>query len=371
VDLAFTDEQEQFRDSVRRFLADKSPISEVRRLMETPAGYDPEVWALMAGQLGLVGLTIPEQYGGTGFGPAELTVVLEEMGAALLCAPYFSTVVLAANAIMLAGDDEARKELLPPIANGDVIAALAIAEDDGRWDPESVRLEARRTAGGYALTGHKNYVLDGHVADLIVVVARSGDGIGVFTVGGGAPGLQRTPLPTLDMTRAQARLEFNETPARLIGDPRLAAAALARTLDLAAIALAAEMVGGAQRCLDMSVSYAKTRHQFDRPIGSFQVIKHKCADMLMDIETARTAAYYAGWAAAANSEELPVVASMAKAHCSEAFFHAAAENIQIHGGIGYTWEHDAHLYFKRAASSELLFGDPAYHREQLVQRIGI
>jgi alkylation response protein AidB-like acyl-CoA dehydrogenase len=371
VDLAFSEEQEQLRDSVRRFLADRSPISEVRRLMETPDCYDPGVWALMAGQLGLLGLTIPEQYGGTGSGPTELTVVLEEMGAALLCAPYFSTVVLAANAIMLAGDDEAKEELLPLIASGDVIAALAVAEDDGRWDPAGVRMQARPAAGCYTLTGHKNYVLDGHVADLIVVVARTGDGIGFFRVGGGAAGLQRTQLPTLDMTRTQARLEFHETPARLLGDPGVAAAALGRTLDLAAIALAAEMAGGAQRCLDMSVGYAKTRRQFDRPIGSFQAIKHKCADMLMDVETARTAAYYAGWAAAADSDELAAVASLAKAHCSEAYFHVAAENIQIHGGIGFTWEHDAHLYFKRAASSELLFGDPAYHREQLVQRIGI
>jgi alkylation response protein AidB-like acyl-CoA dehydrogenase len=372
VDLAFSDEQDQLRDSVRRFLADRSPISEVRRLMETAGGYDPDVWALMAGQLGLLGLTIPEQYGGTGSGPAELTVVLEEMGKSMLCAPYFSTVALAANAIMLAGDDDAKKELLPLIAAGDIIAALAIAEDDGRWELGGVRLEARQTATGeHVLTGHKNYVLDGHVADLIIVVARTGDGIGFFSVPGAAAGLQRTRLETLDMTRTQARLEFDETPARLIGDPKVAAAALARTLDLAAVALAAEMVGGAQQCLDMSVSYAKTRYQFDRPIGSFQAIKHKCADMLMDIETARTAAYYAGWAAADDADELAAVASLAKAHCSEAFFHAAAENIQIHGGIGFTWEHDAHLYFKRATSSQLLFGDPAYHRELLIQRIGI
>jgi alkylation response protein AidB-like acyl-CoA dehydrogenase len=371
VDLAFSDEQEQLRDSVRRFLADKSPITEVRRLMETPSAYDPDVWALMAGQLGLLGLTIPEQYGGTGSGPAELTVVLEEMGASLLCSPYFSTVALGANAIMLAGCDEAKKELLPLIASGDVIATLAIAEDDGRWDQAGLRLEARPVGEGYLLTGHKNYVLDGHVADLIVVVARVEDGIGFFAVSGSAAGLQRTRLQTLDMTRTQARLEFDETPARLIGDPRIAGSALARTLDLAAIALSAEMVGGAQRCLDMSVGYAKARHQFDRPIGSFQAIKHKCADMLIDVETARTAAYYAGWAAAADSDELAAVASLAKAHCSEAFFHAAAENIQIHGGIGFTWEHDAHLYFKRAASSQLLFGDPPFHRELLLRRIGI
>ena len=180
-----------------------------------------------------------------------------------------------------------------------------------------------------------------------------------------------TPLATMDQTRKQARLEFASTPARLVGDEGAAAPVLSRTLDLAAVALAAEQVGGAQRCLDMAVEYAKTRIQFGRPIGSFQAIKHKCADMLLEVESAKSAAYYAGWAAAEDSEELPVVASLAKSYCSEAFFHAAAENIQIHGGIGFTWEHDAHLYFKRAKSSELMLGDPSYHRELLAQRIGI
>jgi alkylation response protein AidB-like acyl-CoA dehydrogenase len=204
-----------------------------------------------------------------------------------------------------------------------------------------------------------------------VVAGRLDGELALFTVDGGAPGLDRTVLPTLDMTRKLARLEFSGVQARLLCPPGPAAEALARTLDLAVIALAAEQVGGSQRCLDMSVEYAKNRFQFGRPIGSFQAIKHKCADMLLDVESARSAAYFAAWAAADSSPELPAVASLAKAYCSEAFFRTAGQNIQIHGGIGFTWEHDAHLYFKRAKSAELLFGDPVYHREQLVQRIGV
>ncbi|HUD16153.1 MAG TPA: acyl-CoA dehydrogenase, partial [Acidimicrobiales bacterium] len=221
------------------------------------------------------------------------------------------------------------------------------------------------------LSGQKLYVLDGHAADLVLVAARTPAGVSVFAVERGAPGFTATSLTTMDQTRKQTRIEFSGTPARLVGEDGGAGPALSRTLDLAAVALAAEQVGGAQRCLDMAVDYAKTRIQFGRPIGSFQAIKHKCADMLLEVESAKSAAYYAGWAAAEDSDELPVVASLAKSYCSEAYFHAAAENIQIHGGIGFTWEHDAHLYFKRAKSSELLLGDPSYHRELLAQRIGI
>jgi alkylation response protein AidB-like acyl-CoA dehydrogenase len=214
-------------------------------------------------------------------------------------------------------------------------------------------------------------VIDGHTADLIMVVARTPAGLSMFAVDGTAEGLTRTALATMDQTRKQARLEFAAVPGRLIGTDGAAGPVVTRILDLAAVALAAEQVGGAQRCLDMAVEYAKSRIQFGRPIGSFQAIKHKCADMLLEVESAKSAAYYAGWAAAEDSDELPVVASLAKSYCSEAYFHAAAENIQIHGGIGFTWEHDAHLYFKRAKSSELLLGDPSYHRELLAQRIGI
>jgi alkylation response protein AidB-like acyl-CoA dehydrogenase len=371
MNFAFSEEQEELRRSVRRFLEEKSPITEVRRLMETVEGYDPAVWEQMASQLGLQALAIPEEYGGAGFGYVELGIVFEEMGAALLCAPFFSTVALAANALLASGDEAAKKELLPGIASGETIATLAYTEDSGRWDLEGVTLPATKVDGEWRLTGSKMFVLDGHEANLLLVAARTDKGPSLFAVHHDAPGLTRTPLVTMDLTRKQARVEFDSTPARLVGEEGGAGPVLSKTLDLAAVALASEQVGGAQRVLDMSVSYAKTRIQFGRPIGSFQAIKHKCADMLLEVESAKSAAYYAAWAAAEDSDELPVVASLAKSYCSEAYFHAAAENIQIHGGIGFTWEHDAHLYFKRAKTSELLLGDPAYHRELLAQRIGI
>jgi alkylation response protein AidB-like acyl-CoA dehydrogenase len=371
MNFAFSEEQEELRRSVRRFLEDKSPSTEVRRLMETTEGFDKAVWDQMANQLGLQALAIPEEYGGVGFGYVELTVVFEEMGAALLCAPYFATVALAANALLSSGDEAAKKDLLPGIASGETIATLALTEDSGRWDTDGITLAATRKGDDWKLDGHKMFVIDGQNANLVLVAAKTDKGVSLFAVDGGAAGMTTTSLATMDQTRKQARIEFASTPARLVGDEGGAAPVLSRTLDLAAVALAAEQVGGAQRCLDMAVEYAKTRIQFGRPIGSFQAIKHKCADMLLEVESAKSAAYYAGWAAAEDSEELPVVASLAKSYCSEAYFHAAAENIQIHGGIGFTWEHDAHLYFKRAKSSELMLGDPSYHRELLAQRIGI
>jgi alkylation response protein AidB-like acyl-CoA dehydrogenase len=371
MNFAFSEEQDELRTSIRRFLEDKSPETEVRRLMETEVGYDPAVWSQMAEQLGLQSLTIPEEFGGAGFSYVELIVVLEEMGAALLCAPFFSTVALGANAVLTSGDQHAKEYLLPGIASGETIATLAYTEDSGRWDIDAVTLTGTPDGEDWLLNGHKSFVLDGHVANLILVVGRTDAGLSLFGVKGDADGLTRTPLATMDQTRKQARLEFAGTRAHLIGTDGAAGPGLSKTLDLAAVALAAEQVGGAQRCLDNSVDYAKTRIQFGRPIGSFQAIKHKCADMLLEVESAKSAAYYAGWAAAEDSDELPVVASLAKSYCSEAYFHAAAETIQIHGGIGFTWEHSAHLYFKRAKSSELLLGDPSYHRELLAQRIGI
>ncbi len=269
------------------------------------------------------------------------------MGAALLCAPFFSTVALGANALLTSGDKSVQEDLLPGIASGETIATLAFTEDTGRWDAEGVTLSAQRSGDRWTLDGHKSFVLDGHTADLVLVVGRSSAGLSLFAVQGDATGLTRTPLATMDQTRKQARLEFGAVEARLVGSEGAAEPGLMKTLDLAAVALAAEQVGGAQRCLDTSVEYAKTRIQFGRPIGSFQAIKHKCADMLLEVESAKSAAYYAGWAAAEDSDELPVVASLAKSYCSEAYFHAAAEMIQIHGGIGFTWEHPAHLYFKR------------------------
>ena len=376
MNFAFSEEQDQLRDAVRRFLEAKSPSSEVRRLMETTEGYDPAVWSQMANELGLQSIHIPEEYGGQGFTFVELAIVLEEMGRVLLCAPYFSSVVLAADAIMNAGTDAQKSELLPGIASGETIATLAFTEPNGRWDASGIAMEAKGSGDSSTLSGTKMFVIDGHIANLVVVAARTAgtsgeDGISFFAVDGDADGLTRTPLATMDQTRKQARLDFENVAARPLGEPGSAWPALSKTLDQAAVGLANEMVGGAQKVLEMSVEYAKVRVQFGRPIGSFQAIKHKCADMLLEVESGKSAAYYAAWAAAEDNEELPVAASLAKAYCSDAYFHAAAENIQIHGGIGFTWEHDAHLYFKRAKSSEILLGDATYHRELLAQRIGI
>jgi alkylation response protein AidB-like acyl-CoA dehydrogenase len=376
VNFAFSEEQEALRETVRKFMDDKSPSTEVRRLMETTEGYDPAVWNQMGQEMGLQGLHIPEAYGGQGFSFIELGIVLEEMGRVLLCAPYFSTVCLAANAILNAGTEDQKKDLLAGIAAGETIATVAFTEPAGKWDATGITMEHGGTAGAHTLTGQKMYVIDGHTADLLVVAARrpgsSGtEGLSLFTVAGDAPGLTRTALQTMDQTRKLAQLDFADTPAQLLGSEGDGWSALSKTLDQAAICLANEMVGGAQKVLDMSVEYAKVRVQFGRPIGSFQAIKHKCADMLLEVESSKSAAYYAAWAAAEDNDEMPVVACLAKAYVSDAYFHCSAENIQIHGGIGFTWEHDAHLYFKRAKSSETYLGDATYHREQLAQRIGI
>jgi len=361
--FTFTDEQTELAATLRRFLQDKSPSSEVRRLMATEQGYDPQTWAQLAGQLGLQGLVIPEKYGGAGAGPVELAVACEEMGRALLCAPYFATAVLAVHALLASGDQAAAEDFLPAIADGTTIATLAVPEADGAWSADGLQTRARRSGDGYRLDGRKSFVIDGHVADLILVAAQADGGPSLFAVPGDADGLARRPLDTLDMTRKQATLELDATPARLIGAEGSAADVVERTLRHAVVALAAEQVGGAQRCLDMSVEYAKIRMQFGRPIGSFQAIKHMCADLLLEVESARSAAYYAAWAAQDGSDELPLVSSLAKAFCSEAYFRAAADNIQIHGGIGFTWEHDAHLYYRRAKSTELMLGTPEQHRE--------
>jgi len=376
--FAFTDEQEELRRTIRRFMEEKSPSSEVRRLMATPEGYDEVVWKQMGQELGLQGIAIPEELGGQGYGRVELGIVLEEMGRALFAGPFFPSLCLAAPAISVAATDEQKRELLPGIASGDVIATLALTEPNGRWDADGITMEATATADGdlFTLAGTKTYVLDGHNASLIVVAARvpgsaGTDGVGLFAVAGSAEGLTRTVLDTIDMTRKQARLDFSGVRARPLGTVGQVWPALSTTLDLAAVALAAEMTGGAGRCLDMAVEYAKNRIQFGRPIGSFQAIKHKCADMLLRVESAKAASYYAAWIAAEDTGELPVAASLAKAYCSDAYFFCATENIQVHGGMGFTWEHDAHLYFRRAKCSELLFGDGTYHRELLAQRLGI
>lgn len=371
-----SDEQDEFRAVVRRFLEENSPIAEVRRLMETEQGHNTEVWQRLSEELGLPGLHIPEEYGGQGFGYVEACIVMEEAGRALLCAPFFASVALGANVILQGASEKQKKQLLPGVASGQTIATLAFAEADGVWSTSSVATTAEPEADAFRLDGEKHYVVDGKSADLIVVVARApgstgDDGISLFAVEGSAQGLTREGLTTTDQTRKLSRLRFSGVRGEMLGEAGAAAPALSRTLDLAAIALANESVGAAQKVLEDSVAYAKTRVQFGRPIGSFQAIKHKCADMLLEVELARSAASYAAVAAAANSDEVPALASLAKAFASDAFFRVARDNIQIHGGIGFTWEQDMHLYFKRAKSSEVFLGDASYHRELLAQRLGI
>jgi alkylation response protein AidB-like acyl-CoA dehydrogenase len=377
MNLGVSAEQRELRESVRRFLAERAPLSQVRKLMDTADAMDIGVWRQAADQLGLQGIAIGEEYGGAGFSFAEQAIVLEELGGALYTGPYLASAVLAATAVGASEDEGARRDLLPGIASGERVATLAFTEDDGSWSPDSVRLAAAKNGHGWRLDGHKSFVLDGHGADLILAVAATdADSSGpaapsLFAVDGTAAGLSRRVLPTLDQTRRLARCEFSDVPARLIGSPGAGRAALEHTLDVAAIALAAEQLGGAQRALDMAVGYAKVRQQFGRAIGSFQAIKHRCADLLLEVESLRSAVGYAAAAVAEGSGEVPVLASLVKAYASEVYSRVAAENIQIHGGIGFTWEHDAHLYLKRAKASELFLGDGSYHRERLATRIGL
>jgi alkylation response protein AidB-like acyl-CoA dehydrogenase len=367
VTFAPTDEQRQLQQLVRKFCEAKSPIAEVRALMDTEQGFDVAVWSQLGSELGLQSLAIPEAYGGAGYTLVELCLALEEMGRALLCAPFFSSIVLGANAILVGGTEEQRETLLPDIASGDVRAALAFAEQTDRWAPMGATTEATADGSGYRLHGSKTLVVDGYSAQLIVVSARITDSpeISLFLVDAQeAEGLTRTSLPTLDQTRKLATLEFDATTAQLLGlreGDGAGSAALRHTLQLAAVCLAAEQLGGAAHCLDASVEYAKLRTQFGRPIGSFQAIKHRCADLLVGVESARSAAYYAIAAAAADSD-LALASSLAHAHCSEVSSRSASDMIQIHGGVGFTWEHDAHLYLKRAKASEALLGGIAHHR---------
>lgn len=371
MEIRFSEEREELRRTVRRFLEDKAPMVEVRRLMETDEGYDRDMWLLMAQQLGLQGLVIPERFGGGGYSFEELVVVFEEMGRSLLCAPFFSTVALATSALMSSNDESAMAKYLPGIATGETIATLAHNESANDFDHEKYTTSVKRDGERWLVTGTKSFVIDGASANLILVAAQGDLGLCLVAVEASAPGITVNPLSTLDMTRKQSEMSFSETPGLLVGLEGAAWPSLSRAFELAATAIAAEEVGGAQRVLELSVDYASNRIQYGRRIGSFQAIKHKCADMLVAVETSKSALSYASWAAAAGSDEIPIAASLAKAYCSEAYIRCAAQNIQIHGGIGFTWEHDAHLYFRRAKSSELLLGSPWYHRELLAQHVGI
>jgi alkylation response protein AidB-like acyl-CoA dehydrogenase len=298
--------------------------------------------------------------------------VLEEMGRALLCAPYFASTVLAATAIVNAGTEPQKRELLPSIADGSCIATLAFTEPNGRWDATGVETTATPAGGRFRLDGVKSFVLDGHSADLIVVLARrpgsvGDDGLSLFTVPGDAAGLIRRSLKVLDPTRKQARLEFRAVEADLLGEEGGAAAPFSKTMTQAAASLANEMVGGAERLRVSALEYANLRVQFGRTIASFQSMKHKQADMLVDVELAKSAAYAAASAAAEDDPDLPALASLAKAAASDAYMQTAISTIQIHGGIGFTWDNDTHLWFKRAKSSEVFLGDPAWHRELMMR----
>ena len=368
--LTVTDEHRALRAAVREFLEAKAAEPEVRRLADAPDGVDPVVWKQLSEMLGLTGLLIPEEFGGSGAGHVELGIVLEELGRCLLPVPFLSTVALGANALLLAGDEAAQRRYLPEIASGRLRATLAVAEGATQWSA-AVRTRATSTDAGWVLDGSKDHVVDGATAELVLVLAAVGERTALFAVDGAADGLERTPLQTLDRTRRQARIALTRTPATLVGEVGAGWRTVDAVLDRALVALAAEQVGGAQRVLEMAVDYARTRVQFGRAIGSFQAIKHRCADMLVDVERARAATSHALWSVDHAPAELPVAASLAAAFCSEAYFAAAASNIQVHGGIGFTWEHPAHLYYRRAKSAQLLFGTPSQHREALLQRLAL
>jgi alkylation response protein AidB-like acyl-CoA dehydrogenase len=373
--FSFTAEQTEFRQVLRRYFAEASPPAAVRRQMASETGWDVAAWREMNRQLGLCGVHAPEQYGGQGFSFVELGIVLEEMGRALVCAPYFASTVLATTAILNAASEAEKSALLPPIVAGETVATLAFVEPAGRWDAEGVAMTAAPADGRYRLEGVKSFVLDGHTADLVIVLARQqgssgAEGLSFFLVRGDADGLERRPLTAIDPTRKIARLSFENVEAELMGEAGGAAAPFAKTLAQAATCLASEMVGGAEKLRESALDYANLRMQFGRPIASFQSMKHKQADMLLDVELAKSAAYRAAEAAADDEDELPALASLAKAAASEAYLQTAINTIQIHGGIGFTWDNDTHLWFKRAKASEVFLGDPAWHRERMLKAWG-
>ena len=364
------------RRSAREFLAKECSPKVVRRLMETEDGYDAQLWRKMA-ELGWTALGIPEQYGGVGTF-LDLVVVLEEAGRALLPGPFFSTMGLAVPVIIEAGTEAQKKEVLGAIAEGSARATLAFTEPTGRWDAAGVGLKAQQSGGGWRLDGVKLFVADAHVADYTVVVARTRgegeEGLTSFLVKGRPQGMTVKPLETMDMTRRWFEVRFDGV--QLGADAAMGAAdkawpQLKRGLEWATAALCAEMVGGVQKVLETSTEYAKTRQQFGKPIGIYQAVSHKVADMLVLSESSRSATYYAAWAVDADAPDRALASSMAKAYVSDAYRKVAGDGIQVHGGIGFTWEHDMHLYFKRAKSSEVTLGDATYHRELVAQALDL
>lgn len=365
--FSFSAEQEEFRSVIRRFLEAKSPTTAVRALMEGDTGYDPEVWKALSADLGLTALHIPEEYGGAGFGVTELAVACEEMGRALLCAPFFASTVMAATAILQAGDDDQKAAYLPGLAAGETIATLAVAEPNGGWNGGAIAMSATEYGAVYRLHGSKSYVLDGMNAGLMVVAARLANGhLGLFVVSDLSDGVTRTPLKSMDPTRKLARLDFNNTPAVLLGASEAGEAAYARVFDTMVACLAAEMAGGAERLREDALEYVNMRVQFGRTIGSFQVTKHKAADMLLDVELAKSSAYAAASALDDGDADASAIVSLAKAQGSDAYMQTAVHAVQMHGGIGFTYDNDTHMWFKRAKASEVFLGDANWHRERML-----
>jgi alkylation response protein AidB-like acyl-CoA dehydrogenase len=366
VNFDFSPDQKALRDQARKFLGEHASSTRVRRILDTDEPYDRELWRGVA-EMGWTGTAIPEAYGGAGFGHLELCVIAEELGRSVAPIPFSSTVYLAAEALLLAGSEAQKRKWLPRIANGEAIGCLALAEGTGTPAPRAMKT---RAAAG-KLTGAKAPVADGDVADLAIVAARA-DGasdLSLFLVDLAGAGVSHTTLTTVDPTRSHARLSFDNTPAEALGAAGSGSAILERVLDRAAVLVAFEQVGGAQAALDMAREYAMGRFAFGRPIASFQAIKHKLVDMYVGVELARSNAYYAAWALSTDAAELPVAAATARVSATEAYFHAAKENIQTHGGMGFTWEFDCHLHYRRAKLTGLALGSARRWKDLLITRL--
>ena len=370
--FGLNDEQNALAQSAKRFLQEHAGCEIALELMAQGPGFDPATWSLISGELGWTALTIPEAYGGYGLGYTDLIPLLEAMGHHMLCAPFFSSICLGAAAILEAATPAQKSDLLPRLASGERRTTLALGELAESGVHAGFCTTYEKFADGFILTGHEPHVLDAHTAHSWIVAAREKgsegeSGLALFVVEADSANATCTPLATLDETRKAGSIQFTGTQVShcaKLGENNLPWTTFQKILDLGSIALALEQVGGAERCLETAVSYATMREQFGRPIGSFQAIKHKCADMLVLVESARSAAWYAAWAATENNN-LSFAASQAKSYCSDAFYTCAAESIQIHGGIGFTWEHEAHLFFKRAQSSKMALGSPRVHRERI------
>ena len=376
MDFGFSDEQEEIRRQAAKFLQAQCPSTHVRDMLEDDRGYSPDIWASMA-ENGWVGLTVPEDYDGVGLGFLDQVLILEEMGTVNLPSPFIPTAVMAVEALVRAGSEEQKRPYLPAIAAGEAVWAVAIAETEGSFEGAGVAATATVEDGVYVLNGTKLFVQDAHNAQHILVLARTGgsgdEGLSWFIVESTAPGLKITLLKTMDGSRKQCEvvLENVRVPAEhLLGSEGEGAAVLHAVLNKACVALAAEAAGATRWVLDTTVEYAKTRKQFDRPIGSFQAVKHPLADMLLQLESTKSITYYAAWTLDEGHEEADASVAMAKAYASDAFREATYQGIQLHGGIGFTWEHDMHLYFKRAKNTEFMFGDATYHRERLATILG-